>query len=107
MLPSAAKPFTAKTARSVLDRVDVSSAHTTTKNSTAGEGATRVLYVQSEDFRCVSGLYTVALALSGISRNHSKVCAGDSEYRSAVFAVRVELSLLGVCNGDHVGHRTK
>lgn len=68
-------------------------------HTTVGVG----LHVQSEDFRCVSCLDAVALALPGVSGNDREVRTGDGEDGAAVLRVGVELAFLGAGEGT-VGH---
>ena len=60
MLPSAAKPFTARTARSVLSRREES-------GSTGTRAWGEIWDIQPEDLRGISGLNAVALALSRVA----------------------------------------
>lgn len=59
---------------------------------------------QSEDLRCIARLYTVTLALPGVTSNYSKVRARNSQYCATILRIRVELVLLRMCQRDHVGH---
>lgn len=59
---------------------------------------------QSEYFGRVASLNVVALALAGVASDDGKVRSSDGEDGAAIFCVRVELSLLRVCDGGHVGH---
>lgn len=83
MLPSAAKPFTARTARSVLLRheglrIDIE------------EEAEKNGDVQPEDLRSVSGLNTVTLTLSCVACDDGKVLTSDGEDCTSIFSVWVE-----------------
>jgi hypothetical protein len=62
------------------------------------------LDAQPEYFGCIASLNVVALALAGVTSDDSKVCTCDGEDGATIFGVWVELSLLGVCDGGHVGH---
>ena len=62
------------------------------------------LDAQAEYFGCIASLNVVALALAGVASNDSKVRACDGEDGATIFGVWIELSLLGVCDGGHVGH---
>jgi hypothetical protein len=93
VLPSAAKPFTASTARSVL-----SGGWVNAKSEWVGTDG------QSKYFWRVASLDVVALALAGVASDDGKVGASDGEDGAAVFCVRVELSLLRDCDCGHVWH---
>jgi hypothetical protein len=97
MLPSAAKPFTASTARSVLFR-DASA------RCPAGRFFKGEMDGQPEHFGRIASLDVVTLALAGITSDDSKVCACNGEDCAAIFSIRVELPLLRVRDGGHVRH---
>ena len=59
---------------------------------------------QSEYFGRVASLNVVTLALASVASDDGKVRASDGEDGAAIFCVWVELSLLRVCDGGHVGH---
>ena len=88
MLPSAAKPFTAKTARSVLSRRVGS-------GSRSGRRWGEIWDIQPEYFWGVSGLNAIALALSRVACDDRKVVTGDGEDGAPVLGVGVEGSCLG------------
>ena len=87
MFPSAAKPFTAKTARSVLFPDAKESKSTAQKE---------IEDVQPEDLWGISCLNAETLALSRVTGDDRKVLTGDSEDCTAVFGVGVEGSCLGL-----------
>jgi hypothetical protein len=93
MLPSAAKPLTAKTARSVLEEgFRRRSAEIMKKN-----------HEQAEHFGCIARLDTVSFTLPGVTCNDREIRTGDGEDGAAVLCVRVELASLGLGVGT-VGH---
>ena len=96
MFPSAAKPFTARTARSVLQRRE----HTRSGRVYARERGD----AQSEDLWRITGLYAVAFTLAGVARDDGEVGAGDGEDGAAVVGVGVEGALLWLGEGA-VWHR--
>ena len=99
VFPSAAKPFTASTARSVLQR------YVNAMAKTGGvEHFEEKLDAQPEYFGCIASLNVVTLALTGVAGNDSKVCTCDGEDGAAIFGVWIELSLLRVCDSGHVRH---
>lgn len=94
MLPSAAKPFVAKTAVSVLDN-----SHWDLKRHGVGGR-----HAQTKDLGGISSLDAVALALPRVACNDTEVCACDGENSSSVVAVGVELALLRPVSGGSVLH---
>jgi hypothetical protein len=100
VFPSAAKPFTASTARSVLQR----QVSTTSEMGGVEHFEKKKLNAQPKYFGCIASLNVITLALAGVASDDSKVCTCDGEDGAAIFGVWVEPSLLGVCDSGHVRH---
>ena len=59
---------------------------------------------QPENFRGITSLDAVSLALTGVTSDDRKVSTRDGEDCAAVFSVRVELPLLWESDGGHIRH---
>lgn len=53
---------------------------------------------QFENFGCISGLYTVPLALPSITRDYAEVCSSNGEDRPSVLGVWVKGLLNWLCH---------
>jgi hypothetical protein len=86
ILPSAAKPFTASTALSVLDHDALLAPQDWAERADA----------QFEDLGCISRLDVVPFALTGITSDDGEVSTGDGEDGTAILCVGVERLLMGL-----------
>lgn len=85
MLPSAEKPLTARTARSVLR-----------PRFSAQIAISDAKHVQSKNLWRVACLDAIALALPRVTGDDREVRTSDGQDGTAIFSVGVELPFLGV-----------
>jgi hypothetical protein len=83
---SAANPFVASVARSVLNKIH--------QKKSSHHRVERIGYSQSKDLWLVSRLNVVSFALSSISCHDAKVLSGNGHDGTSIVSVRVE-SMLG------------